>query len=346
MRTGGLTALRFAVTLVSMFVLPAVILLAQTPAPPVDPPRLDLEPKIRVNLGEVGPREVRQQVYTVTNVSKAPLRLRILDLSPGVTLAGPALEGPLGPGQAATMTLRVDPTDFVGWQVRNVRLATDDPRQGLYYLPVAMTVRPDLTVDPDRASFGAVRPHESPERVFRFRRETGLPTRLRFATPPPPYLEAELADLPASQDGKPTEGELRLILRAGSLPPGQMAGLETLHLETGAPLQPHLRITVDWRLELPVKVDPPRLVLLSSREAAGTVRLASRDGSVLRLDRAWIEGPGFRLDPPPGPGPEVVLRVVREAGAEASALLCVQLAGEPLPLRIPLLYRPELSGAK
>lgn len=329
-----------------MLALPAVILLAQAPAPPQDPPRLDLEPKIRVDLGEVGPREVREQVYRVRNVSPAPIRLRILDLSPGVTLAGPALAGPLAPAQEATLTLRVDPTDFVGWQVRNVRLGTDDPRQGTYYLPVAMTVRPDLTVDRDRASFGAVRPHESPELVFRFKRETGLPTRLRLTAPPPPYLEAELADLPASPDGKPTEGALHLILRAGAVPPGLLAGLETLHLETGAPHQPRLRLTVDWRLEWPVKVDPPRLVLLSSRETAGTVRLASRDGSPLRLERAWIEGQGFRLEPPPASAPEVVLRILREAGAEASALLCVQLPGEPQPLRIPLLYKPEVSAEK
>jgi hypothetical protein len=125
-----------------------------------------------------------------------------------------------------------------------------------------------------------------------------------------------------------------------------MAGLETLHLDTGAPLQPRLRVTVDWRLEWPVKVDPPRLVLLSARETAGTVRLTSRDGSPLDLERVWIEGQGFRLEPPPAPGPEMVLRIVREAGAEASALLCVQLRGEAQPLRIPLLYKPAVSAAK
>lgn len=326
-----------------MLVFPLVVLLSQAPAP-LDPPRLDLAPKGRVDLGSVGPQEVRTVTYQVTNRSAAPLALRILDQSPGVTLAGPALAGPLGPGATAAMTLRVDPAGFVGWQARNVRLGTDDPRQGHYYLPVGMTVRADLTVDRPRASFGGVALHESPEQVFHFKRETGAPTQIRLTAPIPPYLEVELPELKAGPAGGPAEGDLRVILRPGAVPPGMRAGLERLHLATDAPLQPAFQLYVDWRLDLPAIVDPARVVFLSDREARASVRLGSLDGQPLRPVRIWIQGAGFRLEPPPPAAPVLDLVVVREAMDPASALLCVQLPGDAPLLKIPLLYRPAVKG--
>ena len=54
------------------------------PAPPaaeVDPARLEISPKGRQSLGDAGPREKKSLVYTLTNISKAPITLRVLDLS-------------------------------------------------------------------------------------------------------------------------------------------------------------------------------------------------------------------------------------------------------------------------
>ncbi|MGA2083340.1 MAG: hypothetical protein ABSH53_22430 [Holophaga sp.] len=163
------------------------------PAPrPFAPARLKIEPPGRVDLGETGPLEPKTQAYVFTNTSAAAIALRILDRSPGVTVAGPALERPIPPSASAGLVLRVDPAGWVGPQSRNVRLGTDDPGQGDYYLPVRLRVRPDLTVDGVRRRFGDVGVQESPQAVFTFRRETGQPLALRVMSDLPPYLECEV----------------------------------------------------------------------------------------------------------------------------------------------------------
>jgi hypothetical protein len=307
----------------------------------VDPPRLEIAPRGPVNLGSIGPQEARQQRYLFTNTSAAPIRLRLLDLSPGVTLSGPALQAPLPPKGSAELILQVDPTDWVGWQPRNVRLGTDDPRQGEYYLPIGMTVRPDLTVDDLKKSFGAVAPPESPQVTFRFQRETGAATRLKISSALPPYLLAEVDDIPGTAEGKPMAGGIRFLLRPSLMEAGLRAGLERITVATTAPLQPSFQLYLDWKLELPVRLEPARLVFLTAEETVKALTMAGRDGQTLRLEKAWIEGSGFRLEGPlPQRGAQVALRVKREAAAPAKAVLFLQLEGEETPLRIPLLYLP------
>jgi len=308
-----------------------------------DAPRLDVFPKGRLDLGSLGPHEKRGQRYTFTNTSAAPIRLRVLDLSPGVTATGPALVGPIPPKGSAELILQVDPTDWVGWQPRNVRLGTDDPRQGEYYLPIGMTVRPDLSVDGLNKSFGAVAPHESPQVTFRFTRETGAATRLSITSALPPYLQAEAEDIPGSTEGKPLEGALRFTLRPQLVAPGMQAGLETITVETNAPLQPKFQLYLDWKLDLPVTLEPARLVFLAAEVATQTLTLEGKNGRTLSVEKAWIEGPGFSLEGPiPPAATKMVLRVRRDAVVSSKAVLFLRLKNEGSPLRIPLLYLPPV----
>jgi len=301
-------------------------------AAPFAPPRLRVEPPGRVDLGELGPLENRVQGYTFSNTSGAPITLRLLDLSPGVSVAGPALRRPVPARGSATLELRVDPAGLVGPQTRNVRLGTDDPRQGSYYLPVRMTVRPDLTVDGTRRSYGDVGSRESPCCVFNFSRETGMPLALRLATPLPAYLEC---DLQARGPG----AQLAFTLRPGRIPPGMLLGLDRVRVESNAPLQPGFDLYLEWRLRHAVEASPARLLFPSSGPDRLELKLRSRNGSPFRILGAELEGDGFQQGPlPSAPAAEQALAIRRTASAACRAMLVLRVEGEEAPLRVPVAY--------
>lgn len=296
-------------------------------------PRLRIEPPGRVDLGELGPLEIRVQGYTVRNASGSPIRLRVLDLAPGVSVSGPALERPIPASGSARLELRVDPQDGAGPQARNVRLGTDDPGQGSYYLPIRMAVRPDLTVDGTRRNFGDVGAHESPVAVFTFVRETGKPLAVRVVTGLPDYLECEL-------QARGPRAQLACTLRPARIPPGMRMGLERIGVASNAPLQPGFDLYLEWRVHHAVEPNPPRLLFVDPGPDTLTLELRSRNGAPFRILGAELEGEGFRLGPLPPPAPVQSLGITRRATAASRAMLVLRLAGEAEPLRVPVAYLP------
>jgi len=319
---------------------PCAALTSGSPGPPpprqatAAPPRLSIEPAGWVDLGELGPLEQKRQSYTFTNVSPGPIALRVLDLSPGVTVAGPALGAPIPPRSSAELVLRVDARDWVGTQLRNVRLETDDPGQGRYYLPVRLAVRPDLTVDGVRRCFGDVAAHESPREVFSFLRETGQPLQVKVATPVPGYLDWEL-------QAQGHRAWLAFTLRPGRVPPGMRMGLERVRVETNAPQQPSFDLYLDWRIHYAIEPDPPRLVFQAQDPDTLTLILKAWNGQPFRVLRADLEGPGFLLGQlPSAAAGEQVLEIRRTASVSARALLRIQCSGEGGVAVVPVAYVP------
>ena len=314
----------------------ALELALAVPAPALEAsaPRLMITPAGRLDLGEVGPLETRVQVYTFANRSARPISLRVLDLSPGVTVAGPALGAPIPPEGSAGLVLRVDPADWVGPQTRNVRLGTDDPGQGTYYLPFRMTVRPDLTVDGARRSFGDVACYESPIETFTFARETGKPLTVRVVTPLPPYLECEVR----------TEGpraQLACTLRPGRVRAGMRLGLERVRVETNAPLQPQFDLYLEWRMHHAIEPVPQRVVFTGPHPDTLILRLKSRNGAPFRILEAELEGDGFRLDrPAQASAPEQALAIRRTSPAPSRAMLVLRCSGEEEALKVPIASLP------
>lgn len=291
-----------------------------------DPPRIAIEPAGRRFLGNVGPLEKKTVEYQFRNTSKAPIRVTLADLSPGVVVHGPVLEGPIPAGEARALTLSLDPSGFVGFQARNVRLVTDDPHQAEYRLPVAVEVRPDLTVAPERADL-QVQPHESPMTTFTFTRETGAPTTLRLTGTLPPYLEPEWV-----QEGARTR--LQVTFRPAQVAPGALLGLESLEVESNAPLQPRFTLYVNWRLRLPVEPSPSRLAFQGDEVC--DLRLWGADGKSFRIESAVVEGGGFQVDlPPAADAAEQVLKVRRLQGPDR-ALLVLRFRDQEAPLKVPL----------
>ena len=300
---------------------------------PVDPPRLRIEPAGKVDLGSLGPRERKVQRYTFTNTSSSPIALRVFDLSPGVTVAGPALRGPIAPRAAAELELRMDATDWLGFQSRNVRLGTDDPRQGTYYLPTEMVVRPDLTVDGARREFGDVAAPGSAQQAFTFTRETGEPVVLKVAQTLPPYLEME------AEEG---HGSARLIftLRPARIPPGVLLGFEQVRVETNAPQQRQFDLYLGWRIHHPIDAAPSRMVFMAG-ERSRVLTMTSHEGKPFRILKAEVEGAGFQVaGAPKGGDPRQVLTLLRTAEGQALATLVLSFQGEDEPLKIPLAYYP------
>lgn len=309
---------------------------AAPPAVAFAPARLSIQPSGKLNLGELGPLEKKSQRYTFTNTSTAPITLRVFDLSPGVTVEGGALQGPIAAKASAELILQVDPAGWVGHQSRNVRLGTDDPHQGNYYLPLEMRVRPDLAVDGDRRDLGDVAVSSSPQAVFTFTRETGAPVVLTVTQAPPPYLELDL------QQGRNT-AQLAYTLRTDRIPPGVLLGFERIAVTTNAPMQPTFDLYLSWKLHHAVDATPSRLVFADGAKASLVLTLKGHAGAPFRILEAKVEGEGFRVDPPSeGPVAEQALTVHRlgKAQAQAQAMLVLRFEGEDRSLKVPLVYIP------
>ena len=314
---------------------------APAPAPdPVPPARIEVTTPFPVHLGSVGPREVREAVYGIRSLHDKPFRLRVLDLSLGLSLDPAQLEAPLQPGEVRTVRVRVDAAGLGGFVKGAVRLGTDDPGQPNYILRYDMAVRPEVSVDAERKSLGEVAPHESPDLAFRFRREGGEPLKLVLASELPPHLEAEL--VPGGETG-----DLRLTLRPGRLKPGVTAGLEVLKVATNAPKQPLFTLYLDWRLAQPVIASPSRLVFADLKTTLLGLELRSRDGKPFRIEKAAVEGRGFALLDAPGAEAERHVLRVRRTGREAEALLVLTCSNQEGPLKVPLRFLdPKARPAK
>ncbi len=312
--------------------LPPCVLLPVLLAPPAVPPaQITLTTPFPVHLGSVGPREAKTAVFGIKSLARHPFRLRVMDLSPGLSLDEPQLEAPLRPGEVRRLRVRVDPTGLEGPIRGAIRLGTDDPAQPFYILRYDMTVRPAVEVDATRQDLGAVAPYESPSAVYRFRREDGEPLRLALEALLPPYLQAAVS---------PTGGgaEVRVTLRPARLPPGVLSGLEILQVATHVPRHPRYALTLAWHLALPVRPSPSRLVFDDLDTLELPLELTSRNGRPFRISGASVEGRGFALAAPAGPAaPRQVLRI-RRTGTEPSALLVLHIAGQDAPLRVPLLF--------
>ena len=298
-----------------------------------DPPRLRIEPAGEVDLGSLGPRENRLQRYYFRNLSTTPIALRVFDLSPGVTVAGLALERPIPAGSSQALDLSVDPSGWSGFQVRNVRLGTDDPGQGNYYLPIRMLVRADLAVDGERRDWGDVAVPGSPEQSFLFKRESGAPVVLRVLSNLPPYLELR------REDGA---GSARLVftLRSGRVPPGVRLGFEQVQVETNDPLEPHFDLYLAWKVHHPVEAAPSRVVFRKP-EQRRPLTLNAEDHKPFQLLAAQVDGAGFRVEGPVQFGREgMELTVTRTAEGPARAMLVLTFLGDPDPLWVPLAYLP------
>lgn len=297
-------------------------------------PRVRIEPAGRVDLGEGGPREVRTQAYRFTNVSAAPITLRVLDRSPGVTVAGPGVGRPIPPGASVPVLVRLDPAGWTGAQLRNVRLGTDDPGQGTYYLPLSLRIRPDLAVDGPRRSFGDVGDHESPELAFTFARESGQPLALRVEPPLPEYLECDVR-------AQGARAVVAFTLRPARVPPGMAMGLERVRVASNVAGQETLDLYLDWRLHHPVEPDPVRVVFTGPAPDTLELRLRSRAGAPFRILQASLDGDGFQVGPLPGTeAAEQVLAIRRTAPGPVRALLVLRCSAMAQPLRVPVAYLP------
>jgi hypothetical protein len=325
---------------------PAILLLMQTPIPPpppvdaVPPSRIDITTPFPAHLGSVGPKDIREAAFGIRSIHDRPFRFRVLDLSLGTTLDEAQLTEPIKPGEVRVIRVKVDATGMLGIVKGGIRLGTDDPTQPVYILRYDMTVRPEVAVDAERKSLGEVAPHESPEVGFQFTREGGEPLRLVLASEIPAHLDTQLV-----HEG--TQAVVRVTLRAGGLPAGTTAGLEVIKVATNAPRQPLFTLYLDWRIATPVTPVPSRLVFSDLRTTLQGLELTARDGKPFRILKAEIQGKGFELLD--APGPESVRHVlrIRRVGRTPEAMLMLTCSNQDTPLKVPLRFLdPNVRPAK
>jgi len=133
----------------SMWLASSFVMADEKPAdPPVDPngPRVEVSPK-EFDFGEVWEGKQAKQQFTVKNVGRQPLTLKV-KTSCGCTPATQP-KTPLAPGETSTFTLeyrtsRTGPTRKTAW------LETNDPLNPKITIPVRGIVKPVFKLDPAR----------------------------------------------------------------------------------------------------------------------------------------------------------------------------------------------------
>ena len=300
--------------------------------------RFKVDPDKPQSLGDIGPTEVRTLTYKITNVSDKPLTFVLGDNSPGTTMDDAPFKTPFAPGETRTATMRVDPTGWPAYQRRAIRLETSDSKERFTFR-VDMQIRPDLTVDDAKKSFGPVAPSETPEVTFHFKRETGEALKLSLDNKAalPPYLEAELAPKGAAVD-------LRATLRPRLVKPGVTAGLEILEVSTNSPLEPKFTLYLDWEMKRPVKPTPSRIVFSDPKARTATLHL--KGGKPFRILTAEVKGAGFSVGIiPDKEAPEQSLDLHRDGTPSEDALLVLTFSGVEDPLEVPLSWKDPNAGS-
>jgi hypothetical protein len=297
----------------------------------VPPAKIELTTPFPVDLGSVGPREVREAVFGIRSIHDRPFHFQVLDLSIGLSLDESQIKEPLKPGEVRMIHVKVDPTGMLGWVKGAVRMGTDDPTQPAYILRYQMVVRPEVSLDVARKSFGEVAPYESPEVVFHFKREGGDPLKLMLASQLPTYLESEFVEKGQSVD-------FRVKLRPANIKPGVTAGLEVLKVATNGPKQPLFDLYLDWKLALLVVPSPSRVVFSDLSTTLEALELTARDGKPFRIQKIDVEGRGFQvLDHPTEAANRHVLRI-RRTGLNPEAMLVLHCSNLETPLKVPLRF--------
>ena len=323
---------------------PAPKLEGAPPAKPAPKYRFAVTPDNIQHLGSVGPKEVRTLTWELKNTSDKPISFRVLDTAPGVRVPeGPFLK-PWQPGESRKFDVTSDPTDFLAYQRRAVRLEPDDPSQPRYILRWDMTVRPEMAVDMVNKSFGEVAPHESPLLVYTFTREGGL-AKINLESKLPDYLESEVT----AEGPKAT---LQLTLRPSKLKPGVQAGLELLKVSTNAPQQPAFDLTLAWKLKLSILAVPSRVVWDDPKIRTFNLEVKSRDGKPFQILEARIEGPKDKVGKelfthgalPLEAAPTHVLKLECFADLESKAMLFLTCSGLDAPMQIPLSWLPPKNS--
>lgn len=326
---------------------------AAAPQAPQRKYRYRITPDRAVIVDTLGPREPKTVTYEVANQSDKPIAFTVSDFSPGTTATLEAFAKPFAPGDVRTFTVTVDPTDWVGWQTRAVRIVPDDPNEPTFKTVIKLNIRPEMAVDNLAKDLGAVAPHESPQIVFAFNREGGDPGQIKLASQLPPWFDPEVVN-------EGTHSELRLTFRPRLLNPGVHAGLELIKVETNAPRQPSFPLTLAWKLDLPVVPSPARVVFDRKDAEGQTLTLAAKDGKPFRILSAELEGKGFAVGTfpdgnpvdgqvaplPQAPAKDVALPVKVLTTTECKAVLVLHLEGHEEPLKVPLAYLPPSAPGK
>ncbi len=309
--------------------------------------RYAVNPDSIQHLGSVGPKEIHTLTWELKNTSSKPITFRVLDTAPGVRVPEGPFQQPWRPGESRKIAVSSDPTGFLAYQRRAVRLEPDDPTQPRYILRWDMMVRPEMSVDAPNKSFGGVAPNESPLLAYTFTREGGGLAEIRLESELPPYVESETT----AEGPKAT---LQLTFRPSKLKPGMQAGLELLKVSTNAPKQPTFDLTLSWKLKLPILAVPSRVVWDDPKFRGFKLEVKAPTGKPFRILEARIEGPKdnqgndlFTHGPLPAETmPSHVLKLQCFADGESKAMLFLTCSGLDAPLQVPLLWLPPKGAGE
>jgi hypothetical protein len=297
-----------------------------------DPPRLALD-ATRHDFGRVLPDARSFHRFRLTNAGGAPLK--ILGLHPSCGCTSTVLgKDALAPGESTELEVTFNAVGLRGPARKSVVIATNDPARPNQELFIDADVLADVSATPEEVRFQGLTPRDRRKATVKLESATSEPLTLTDVT----LSLAPWLGVATREEGRVVYLDLDLAARL--LPPGQLAGTDTIAVHVLNPRPSVVEVKVVWEAQAPVVLTPGRISFTGAARSA-KVALKARDGKPFRVLSARTTNPLVTVSPLPAKAAarqELHVTLAKTAGPgtyDETVFLTVDAPGKPeLPLRV------------
>ncbi|MDI6792427.1 MAG: DUF1573 domain-containing protein [bacterium] len=220
------------------------------PVKPEAQPDIHFE-ELTHDFGEIGQGIQVTHVFKFKNVGNTDLNIKNTKASCGCTAALLSTKV-IAPGDTGEVKVTFSSGNFSGRQSKNIYVDSDDPDEGKVTLEITATVKPPVTLNPDRLVFGKVKIGEEVSKEVEIRAEQGIELKIQKVEVEVDYIQTEILER------NPKGGKIKVTLRANT-PVGAVE--KDIKIFTNHPQKPVTELHVSARVQGRIQLSPEYLYL-------------------------------------------------------------------------------------
>jgi len=269
-------------------------------------PRAVVVGEAHLDLGKVEPGDVQHLTFQLRNDGDEMLQIQ--DAEPTCYCTSSKLDKwDLGPGDIATLQVRIDPSDFVGAVTKGVEISTNDPDNPTVLVDAELFVLPGIAVVPPEIDFGNV-PAEGTKRSQQvdIKAPRDRDFEVESVTSEAAYLELDHEPL----DLEDRTGAMVFVKVLPGAPSGDFKATVVVHTTDAD--RPTIEIPIHGRGAGGLRVEPARVTFAgkAAGEEVGSFTVHGADGIEATSSDASLLA---EVEDLPDGGMRVVLRLASDA---------------------------------